>query len=703
MIKIMNTTKALPVLASDVTNGLGRIDPISCLVTEELNGIYECEFTLLATDRHFGDLNVGGIVKIPVNEAGNEQLFRIYFISKPMNQVVEVKCQHITYDLSKVPVAPFTATGSIPAKNGMLSHIIGSYPFTMTTDIENTSSQFVLDIPRSFRECLGGYEGSLLDTFRGEYEYDNLTVNMLARRGSDNGVRISYGKNLTDFTQEENNENVYTSVLGYAVVDGITYTGNVYHKLSSAYPKVMIVDFSGDYGEGASVPTVADLTEKAEEYADRNSIEVPRVNISVSFVPLYQTEEYKNIAPLERVSLGDTVHVYFEKLDVEASARVIKTVWNVNLNRYDSVELGDAKANLSTVINDTVDTAIENADIDIDTGFIEQRIQEISSLIANGMGLHISQDEAGRIILHNEETIEDSQYQYMISSAGFMLSEDYGQTWSSGWTTSGDAVLNSLSTITLRALEIYGSYIEGSRMLFGDASDKYVLVQPFDADNDGTNDGILFDGTGHIQFTPQESFIVYNRLANGNTLNSIIMRKATYTSTNSESTFFTLHNYATTGVNLANRLHMYYSSVGSSGLVLENDDVANGTAANSLYMTCATNTNRVELTNYFKGSSQMSAQIWMDSPSGSSGRINLYSYNSSGTTINSIVLSNDQLSIYGAGISIASTGSLYLTSGGSQDIHINAADDLYLSATDKIYFRGTQIGFRADGSLGQLT
>jgi phage minor structural protein len=509
MIKIMDTSKTLEALVNDRTNGLGQIQPINAFVTEELNGVYEAELSVASTDKHFNDLSVGGILKMPVNEAGNEQLFRINAITKPMNSICTLECSHISYDLNKVAVKPFTATGSVSAANGMVSNIIGSYPFTMTTNISNTTSKFTLDIPRSFRECLGGYEGSLLDVFRGEYEYDNLEVKMLAHRGSDNGVRISYGKNLTDFVQDEQMDNVFTSVLGYAVVDDVSYTGNVYHKVQSAYPKVMIVDFSADYETG-TVPTVADLTAKARAYAEANDIEVPNVSMEISFVPLYQTEEYKNIAPLERVSLGDTVHVYFEKLGVEATARVIQTVWNVLANRYESVELGDAKANLNTIINEV--TQQTKSDVAKDQGFLEGQLNQMASLIINGLGLHrtiVPVDGGGyRIYLHNKPTLAESDTQYIFTAEGFLVSTDYGQTWNAGFDAEGNAVLNSLATITLKALEINGStingtVINGATISFGTQNSKKVTAY-------GDSQGIVFDGTGMIKFETLDEFRVTN-------------------------------------------------------------------------------------------------------------------------------------------------------------------------------------------------
>lgn len=583
---ILDDTKSLSVLATDTSNGLGQIGCINPTITENLNGSYELEFDIATSEKYFSLLKVGGLVKCLHNTS--EQIFRIYFISKAINGIVNVKAQHITYDLTGVVVKPFTATGAVSSVNGMLTNVIGTTPFTMTTDITNTTSNFTLDIPRSFRECLGGYEGSLLDIFRGEYEWDNLTVRMLAHRGADNGVRIAYGKNLTDFTQEENNENVYTGVLGYATVDEQTYVGNVYTKVTSNNPRAKIVDFSSDY-ESGQTPTVADLTTKAQTYATNNPIEVPNVNIKVSFVPLWQTEEYKNILPLERVSLGDTVHVYFEKLGVEATARVIKTVWNVNLERYDEIELGDARANLNTVINDAVDTKVETAQ-----GYIENDMFNLSKLIANGMGLHITRDTAGRIYLHNAEELSQSQFQYQITSNGFMLSDDYGQNWNSGWDISGNAVVNSLATITLKFLEGYGMF-----MRFGDINSNYIDVAPY-SDNNNNPLGVSFDGTGSIRMQPQGSFYINNINSGNNYYNRMMMSRQ---GTNSNN-YIEMANYDDqNGYLTANFMewdaHYDYNSEIYNRLIFHNYATMSGTqeSANFVLLEAKTNDNNLYLRN----------------------------------------------------------------------------------------------------------
>lgn len=357
-IPICDDSQSLSAILT-ATNALGYLQPLAGTVTEELNGSYEAELTVSTEEPRFDELHVGGILKLPVNEEGEMQMFRIYEIGIPINSRATVKACHISYDLNKIAVKPFSATGAQNAVTGLMNNALNLGDFTMTTDLTNTASAFTLDIPRYFRECLGGYQGSMLYVFHGEYEWDNLTVKMLTERGEDNGVRVAYGKNIIDYRQEENNENVYTSVLGYAVVDGTTYTGNIYHKVASSDPKIKIVDFSQDYQSGGT-PTVSELTAKAQTYANSNDIEVPKVNLSVNFASLQPL--FTRFQTMEMIHLGDTVHVDISKLGVTATARVVKTVYDITKNRYESLELGTLKSNLSNVIDQTVSSAIETYD-----------------------------------------------------------------------------------------------------------------------------------------------------------------------------------------------------------------------------------------------------------------------------------------------------------------------------------------------------
>ena len=195
---------------------------------------------------------------------------------------------------------------------------------------------------------MGGRQGSLLDVYGGEYSFNGYTVSLENSIGSNRGVSVRYGVNMTDFEQDSNCADCYTGVVAYWAND----TDVVYSPVVSAlgtygYVKILSVDMSTRWEEK---PTEAQLTSAASTYITSNQIGVPKVSWRVNFVPLDTTEEYKNYAVLEQVALGDTVTVKFEKLNVDATARVNSIEWDVLLDRYVSVNLGSVKSNISDTI-----------------------------------------------------------------------------------------------------------------------------------------------------------------------------------------------------------------------------------------------------------------------------------------------------------------------------------------------------------------
>lgn len=491
MIKLMDSTRTLTELVNDNTNGLGVIQPVSAYVTEQLNGIYECEFTVSDTEKHYSEIAVGGIVKVTPNETADPQLFRIYSITKPRNGIMTAKARHISYDLNKAAVTPFSTTGAPATVAALVSHMVGTYEFTATTNISNNTSVFNMTAPASFRAALGGTRGSILDTFGGEYEFDNLTVKLLAHRGMDRGVTIEYGKNLVDLTQDENIENTYTAVLGYASTADTTVTGNIQYAVQTTAPKTKIVDFSGDFGD--ETPTVEEIDRLAQAYIANNNIGTPAVSIRVVFQPLYQTEEYASIAPLERVALGDTVTVKFPKLNVSATARIVAYKYDVNRGKYVSVEIGNVKSNLAATIISMTDQTEKQQSA---TAFLESYIANFTALVANSLGLFKTVEKAAdgstKVYLHNRPTREDSQYQWTINSNGFFLSTDYGATWSAGIDSEGNAVLNSLAANQIDALSITGSTVSGSQIIF-DPDGTPITAR---TGSYGTSGGVVFEGEG---------------------------------------------------------------------------------------------------------------------------------------------------------------------------------------------------------------
>ena len=462
---LMDSTKTLTALASDQTNGLGALSECtSCIAKEERNGAFTLELKLPQNAKHFSEVAVGGVIKAKAREAGDPQLFRISKITKPMQGVVTVYANHISYDLNKTSVLPFSSTGIVTTLSTMKTKMQGGDAFTLSTDIVNTSSSFSNKVPQSARALFGGQQGSLLDVFGGEYLFDNLQVSLLANRGNDNGVTLRYGKNITDLSQEENIENTYTAIQPYVVDSNENAVlGTLLTVVQSAEPKILNLDLSNKFS-GNDTPSVSQIDAAAQQYAAANNVGVPKVSIKVSFVALWQTEEYKDIAPLERVSLCDTVTVVFEKLGVNAKAKVISTTYDTLRERYTEIEIGDARSTLASTISGISQdskNAVANA-----SGFLDNTIQQFTSLIANGLGLFVTREAVGetggyKYYLHNRPTLADSQYQWTFNSNGFAVSQDYGATWSAGIDAEGNAVFNSIAANSVDAMSITGSEITG--------------------------------------------------------------------------------------------------------------------------------------------------------------------------------------------------------------------------------------------------
>lgn len=329
-------------------NSIGVLaDAISCQTTHRINGEDELLMTYPINGALFDEIKLRCVIVANVERTRGNQPFRIYRITKPLNGIVTIYARHLAYDLSGIVVEPFSASTITGALAGLKSHAMTNNPFTFTTS-RGTAAAFRVTVPTSAWDLMGGQQGSLLDVYGGEYLFDGYNISLENRIGADNGVSVRYGKNMTDLEQDANCADCYTGVVAYwQGEDEVVYSPVVAAAGSYGYVKVMSVDMSDKWEER---PTVEELKTAASAYITENNIGVPVVSWTVGFISLDMTEEYKDTAILERVSLGDTVRVEFAKLGVDASARVNCIEWDVLLDRYITVSLGDVRQNIADTI-----------------------------------------------------------------------------------------------------------------------------------------------------------------------------------------------------------------------------------------------------------------------------------------------------------------------------------------------------------------
>ena len=441
---------------SFTSNGLGRLsDAITCKVVEERNGIYELEMTYPISGVHVDELQEGKIILAQPSDGGLTQPFDIYKVTKPLNGVITVNAQHISYRLSGTVVMPFTASTAAQALAGIKSYSATTNPFEFTTD-KTVSANFTVDVPTGARGLLCGQQGSILDVFgTGEYEFNRFDVNLWINRGSDQGVTLRYGKNITDLKDVIDMTNVYTGIAPYwSDGEGNTVTLPEKVVLSthvSDYPYQIIksVDFSGNWEEA---PSVSQLRDAAQNYVTRNEGWKLTNNLTVSFVALWNTEEYKDIAPLERVKLCDTVHIVYTKYGINFSTKVVKTDYNVLLDRYNSITLGDTYYTLADVFNDEINEAQEEQ-----TNHMQKAIARATKLIEGGLGGHVvlstnADGEPQEILIMDTDNVQTAVNVIRMNLAGIGFStHGYNGPFSTAWTIDGHFVADYIDTGTLNA------------------------------------------------------------------------------------------------------------------------------------------------------------------------------------------------------------------------------------------------------------
>ena len=437
------------------SNGLGILtDAASCVITEERNGAFELEMTYPVSGIHYKEIAPRCIILAKPNPVDDPQPFRVYRTTKPMGGLVTIYGEHISYDLAGVPASPFAAESAPDAMEKLKSSSAIPTPFSFWTD-KDTAGTMGITAPVALRSLLGGREGSVLDVYGGEYKFDRYTVRLYNQRGQNRGASIRYGKNLTDLTQDENIAGVYTGVYPYwSSMEGALV--QLPEKILLApgnydFTRIMTLDLSSEFQEP---PTQDQLRARAEAYMKANNIGVPRVSLTVSFVPLEQTEEYKDIGLLERVELCDTVNVEFPSLGVSATAKCVRTVYDALLDRYKSVELGDARTNIA----DTIAAQQQKIEQAPDKTFVQQAVDSTTGQITGNKGgyvvLHSStgSKEPDEILIMDTPDIKTAVKVWRWNKAGLGYSaHGYNGPYGLAMTQDGSIVADFITAGTLNA------------------------------------------------------------------------------------------------------------------------------------------------------------------------------------------------------------------------------------------------------------
>lgn len=525
------------------TYGVGKLtDCITCEVKEERNGEYELTLTYPMDGVHYSEIEDRSIILAKPNYTDGLQAFRVYLITATIDGMLEVHAQHLSYDLSGIPVVPFTAQNCAAACAGLVSHAVVDCPFEVNTTVP-TIADFKVDAPSSLRSWFGGREGSLLDVYGGEWGYDNYTCTLWKDRGANRGVVIRYGKNLLDINQERNISETYTGVLpfwmdtegGNIVRAGIVNVAGTFN-----YRKILVLDLSSDFEEK---PTVAQLTARARQYITANDIGRPNVNITLDWVQVGELTD--------RVDLCDTVTVIFEKLGIQTTAKCISTTWDVLADRYTALEIGDAKANMPATI-----AGLQESEKILTTSVtpsMQRAINAATALITGNSGGYVVMHDGDGDGYPDELLIMDTPdistatkvWRWNKNGLGYSASGAQGP-FGLAMTSNGAIVADFITTGSLNADRINGgtitgvAYNNGSGTFQVDASGNVTA-------NSLTSSNATITG-GSLQISSSDTSTNFIRL--GTVSNSTVSTQARVGSIIIKNGSYNTNTYSTTGITL---------------------------------------------------------------------------------------------------------------------------------------------------------
>lgn len=462
--------------------GLGVLsEAIKCEVTKTIDNQWECVFQIPVGSLHYEEIAHDRKIKVYADEKSGFQQFRIYKISKPdLKGIVKVYCEHISYDLGRLTVKP-TSTPNINATTAIstiLTNCVNSHNFIGQASTVSGNNTLYSKTPRKAREWICGAENSIKKLYDCEIDFNNYEITAKDRIGEDNGVKIMYGKNLSQISEDQNSSAAVKTIYPYAIVDDNYYELtnkklDLPNSLTYGEERCVPLDLSNEFESGSTI-TQTQLQQKAFSIASRNAMAKIPQSIRLSFVQLWKTKEYETLSALERVGLGDTVHIYFEKYDIDASLRCIKTVYDPLNEKYISIELGDAKSNLGVSLA-TQKLEIDDA-IKKQKTIAQQMIEHQTALISGGLGGYIvntfNQDGyPDQILIMNTPDVQTATQVLRINKNGIGFSDSYDGQMNTAWAIDGTFNASYITTGTLNADLITSGTLNANLIKAGMLSD----------------------------------------------------------------------------------------------------------------------------------------------------------------------------------------------------------------------------------------
>lgn len=358
------------------TYGLGELNVTKGTVTRERNGNYTLYSEIPANDPMVATLEKEMKLKADAGLRTKNQTFEISRIVKDSSNIVKIYGQHISHKLEYMGLVNGRVFNGSAFTALAIWHnaTIGDLRFDVWSDIQ-TTGKGVFDISKmeNARQALGGVEGSILDIYGGEYEFDNMTVRLHKQLGRTAPTVLEYGRNILSAELDETIESAYTSVLPFATYtpdkpegdtsdsqpDPVTVTlpenyVDSKYKALYAHRRIKVVDFSSEFksdSKSKDIPTPDKLRKIANDYMERNEIGKPKINIKIEYADLAKTLDYADNGWIEELELCDIVPIYYPQIGLtDETAKVTTVTYDFINERNESVEFGDIGTNVRSTM-----------------------------------------------------------------------------------------------------------------------------------------------------------------------------------------------------------------------------------------------------------------------------------------------------------------------------------------------------------------
>lgn len=352
--------------------GLGEIDATKATVTRERNGNYTLYLEYPAGQVMASQFKPDMRIKADAGVRTKNQTFIISRIVKDSSSLIKVYAKHISHLTEHMGLVDGVKVDGT-ARDALYlwsKAVLGGQKFDVWSDIDTIGkTSWTVDKVKSARDALGGVEGSILDIWGGEYQFDNTTIRLHKQLGRKAPTVLEYGRNILSAEDDEDIESSYTSIYPYATYTPEVEGGGSSESVTVTLPekvvdsdwlglyadrRVLAVDLSSKFGE-KETPTADKLRNHAKAYVKANRIGLPKTNTKVEYVDLAKTLDYTDMAVMEEVELCDIVPIYYPSIGLtNDEGKVVVVNYDVLNDRNESIEIGMIGQSMRSAMAGTV-------------------------------------------------------------------------------------------------------------------------------------------------------------------------------------------------------------------------------------------------------------------------------------------------------------------------------------------------------------